>query len=780
TVSNSAGTLTVSGSHLYADEGSNTLTVTLTDIAPGTATATATGTATVADADVLAPVAATVSATEGTTFTGAVATFSNTGYPTNSASDFTAMIDWGDGSSASVGTVSGSAGTLTVSGSHLYADEGSNLLTVTLIDDAPGTATATAIGTATVAEGDTLTPVGLTISATEATTFSGAVATFTNAGYPTNAASDFAAMIDWGDGSSATLGTVTAAAGTLTVSGSHLYADELTAPASVTLTDDAPGTATATAIGTATVAEGDIFFPISPPVTATEGQAFSGLVASFVPLGAPATLGDFAATIAWGDGTTTAGTIHVTGLGFWNILGNHTYADEGSYQLTITLAEDGPGGTAFTVNNTASVADSDVLAGTGLTLAATEGTTFSGAVATFSNTGYAGNTASDLSATIDWGDGTTGSGTVSGTAGSYTVSGDHTYADEGTFTPVVTLNDLPGGASAAATGTAVAAEADVLHATGVTVNGTQATAFSGTVATFTDTGYPGNLASDFTATIDWGDGTTTSGPVALSGGTYTVEGSHTYSDKGTFTVRVTVDDGSGNVLASVSSSAVMIEDLLPGGAQGTANERFVGEVYREVLGRIVDGNSLQIWTTVLDAGVPRQAVAYAIIAVADAGELRDKIVENAYQTYLHRTADAAGLAYFGQLLAEGGTSQQIAQDLMASDEYYTVRGGGTVDGFVNAVYEDLLDRPIDAGAEAYWANAMAAGRTTRPQFIEAVMQSSEYDHVVIQDFYMTYLHRPADGSGLTMYTDQLAAGVPQNEVLAEILGSSEFFSQVST
>ncbi len=53
---------------------------------------------------------------------------------------------------------------------------------------------------------------------------------------------------------------------------------------------------------------------------------------------------------------------------------------------------------------------------TGGTITPTEGTAFSGAVATFSNTGYASNPASDFNATIDWGDGTTDTGTVSGSA----------------------------------------------------------------------------------------------------------------------------------------------------------------------------------------------------------------------------------------------------------------------------------------------------------------------------------------------------------------------------
>src|SRR5207247_10407796 len=94
-------------------------------------------------------------ATERSAYTAHFPTFTNTGYPDNTASDFTATIDWGDGTTTS-GTVSGGSGTFTVSGNHTYADEGNYDTTVVIADDAPGTANATASGTASVAEGDVL------------------------------------------------------------------------------------------------------------------------------------------------------------------------------------------------------------------------------------------------------------------------------------------------------------------------------------------------------------------------------------------------------------------------------------------------------------------------------------------------------------------------------------------------------------------------------------------------------------------------------------------------
>src|SRR5262249_6851045 len=81
-------------------------------------------------------------------FSGAVATFANTN-PANPSTDFTATIDWGDGTTTT-GTVTGGAGTFTVSGSHTYTSSGTKSLSVTLADDAPGTAQATAHSTASV------------------------------------------------------------------------------------------------------------------------------------------------------------------------------------------------------------------------------------------------------------------------------------------------------------------------------------------------------------------------------------------------------------------------------------------------------------------------------------------------------------------------------------------------------------------------------------------------------------------------------------------------------
>ena len=160
--------------------------------------------------------------------------------------------------------------------------------------------------------------------------------------------------------------------------------------------------------------------------------------------------------------------------------------------------------------------------------------------------------ASDFTAGIAWGDGTTSTGTVSGpTGGPFTVQGDHTYVEEGSFTITTTLKDQ-GGARSMASSSATITDA-ALSAAGkniVTLN-----PFSGTVATFTDAD-PGGVASDYTASIAWGDGTTTSGTVAAGSTGFVVNGSHSFTVLGPETATITITDAGSSFTSTTSTFIV--------------------------------------------------------------------------------------------------------------------------------------------------------------------------------------------------------------------------------
>jgi hypothetical protein len=199
----------------------------------------------------------------------------------------------------------------------------------------------------------------------------------------------------------------------------------------------------------------------------------------------------------------------------------------------------------------------------GVAVAATEGTAFSGTVATFTDPDTSA-TASEYTATIDWGDGTTLAGTISGSGGSFTVSGGHTYAEEGTHTVTVTITDTDNAANkATVTSTATVADATLTSACAMPSLTTQA--YAGKTATFTDASSTGTL-SDFSATINWGDSSTSVGAIAGGPGTtpYAVSGSHAYTSTGYFTVTTKVTDVGGST-TTATCNTVLVFAFAPGG-----------------------------------------------------------------------------------------------------------------------------------------------------------------------------------------------------------------------
>jgi hypothetical protein len=81
-----------------------------------------------------------------------------------------------------------------------------------------------------------------------------------------------------------------------------------------------------------------------------------------------------------------------------------------------------------------------------------------------------------------------------------------------------------------------------------------------TVASFTDSNAAA-VASNFTATINWGDGTTSAGTIT-GGPTFLVSGTHTYAVGGTFTVSVTISDAApGTGTATVLDTATPVSPV---------------------------------------------------------------------------------------------------------------------------------------------------------------------------------------------------------------------------
>jgi hypothetical protein len=230
-----------------------------------------------------------------------------------------------------------------------------------------------------------------------------------------------------------------------------------------------------------------------------------------------------------------------------------------------------------------------------------------------------------------------------------------------------------------------------------------------------------------------------------------------------------------------TSGSITAVNLQPTGGQSSSNaiplsitsaENFVAGLYSELLHRGVEVGGLQPWVAMLSNGASPSSIAADIEVSA---EYRTDQVKYIYLRYLGRGADPAGLAAFVSFLEQGGTVEQLMALVFGSAEYYQNRGGGTHDGFLKAIYLDLLNRAVDSGGQAGWNQAFANGASTY-QIAGAILTSQEYRQDLITSWYVKYLNRQPDSGGLNGWLMQLDQGVRDEAIVAAILGSAEYYN----
>jgi hypothetical protein len=266
------------------------------------------------------------------------------------------------------------------------------------------------------------------------------------------------------------------------------------------------------------------------------GIPFTGVVATFTDANTNAPLSDFTATISWGNGNTSAGTVTPLGGGNFSVSGTNTYFQAGLFTLSVALTDVG-GSTAIVVTTINVGSNSLPITLNALSINSTEGQNFSGVVATFTDTTPNTTPANSFNS-----------------SGGFAILGNHTYAEEGSYTLQVSLQSTSG-ATATAQSTAQVADAR-LFAAGTTINSSAGATFSGVVATFTDANSSAPL-SDFTATISWGNGNTSVGTITQNGnGSFSVSGSNTYGTAGTYPILVVINDRGGSTATATTTANV--------------------------------------------------------------------------------------------------------------------------------------------------------------------------------------------------------------------------------
>jgi uncharacterized repeat protein (TIGR01451 family) len=294
-------TLPAGSSFVSMTQTSGTDAFTLTQ-SGGTATETANANIAAGSSDTFSLVVfAPSSLTPGANFSDTASVSTTTSDPNSS-----------NNSATVTGSVAGAAADLAVTNvGPANANEGDNATyTVTVTNNGPNAATGVVLT-------DTL---GANLRYVSATASQG---TFTQSG----------SVVTFNVGSIAVGGSVT-----LTVTAQATEEGNLTNSASVTATSSDPNSANNSAAATTAVAEPLI--SVSGSINTTLRRLSNMLVATFTHATGVEPTSAFSATIHWGDGTTSAGSITQSGSTY-SVRGSHRYASGSSHTISTTVVEIG-------------------------------------------------------------------------------------------------------------------------------------------------------------------------------------------------------------------------------------------------------------------------------------------------------------------------------------------------------------------------------------------------------------------------------------------------------
>jgi hypothetical protein len=283
--------------------------------------------------------------------------------------------------------------------------------------------------------------------------------------------------------------------------------------------------------------------------------------------------------------------------------------------------------------------------------------------------------------------------------------------------------------------------------------------------------------------ISWGDGTLipggTPGPdyyngtVSLANGVYTVLGYNGFLDEGVRTVSVDVSRA-GTYLFSFQTTLTVMQELLPDGTRGTANQRYVAELYHDLLQRPPDGPGLAAWSALLDQGVSRAEVAYRMMT--DPGnEHRGVVVRRIYRELVGQDPDYSELTRWITELALGASDEQVAFYITTTRPFWDLKGTDPITRF----YIYALGRQPDPIGRDAWGSVHGF---YPPNVLEGILQSPEHREHQAWLWYHTYLGRAPEPGGAEAWASALAAGLSDEAALAAFLGEptvGEFYNKTA-
>jgi uncharacterized repeat protein (TIGR03803 family) len=300
----------------------------------------------------------------------------------------------------------------------------------------------------------------------------------------------------------------------------------------------------------------------------------------------------------------------------------------------------------------------------------------------------------------------------------------------------------------------------------------------------------GNVATGYTGTVAF----SSSDAMALLPGSYTFtaadKGAHTFAatleTSGAQTLAVT-DTANTSLGATASMLVVVVSKIVPVNQvtviygplpNSSQNVAFIKGLYQLILGRSLDVGGLNYWLQTLSTGGASLQERQQIVAQGfwNSYENRAREVNDYYETYLGRKADAQGLGFWITQLQSGKDETVVVAYFLLQQEAAKLPNNA----WLTNLYQGTLGRSPDPAGFTYWLGQLNDQEMSRGQIENSFVMGPEAAGAAVDSFYIDYLQRVPDSQGRSHWVDAITSGNATYASVAEmLLSSDEFFASAA-
>jgi hypothetical protein len=211
---------------------------------------------------------------------------------------------------------------------------------------------------------------------------------------------------------------------------------------------------------------------------------------------------------------------------------------------------------------------------------------------------------------------------------------------------------------------------------------------------------------------------------------------------------------------------------------GTANQRFVAQIYFNILGRLASQSEIDFQANALGTGTPRADLVWNFFNSAEFN-LGGRFIAGLYVGLLNRNAEYSGWLFQRNALSTGVVKpNQLVANFIGGAEYALKFGNPSNDEYVRLLYRYVLLREASASEVQFQSGALASG-VTRVQLATNFLNSNEFrigtgPRLTAFLLYALLLQRDPSPVERAQREGQISGGAVVKDLIAEILTTQEF------